>query len=100
MKSFDQVHIVQMAVGFMMGVVVLSALLHVRPFAQAVLSAVAFGLIYIFYMEGVPGLVRPASSSIQQIHEYDAFFKGLVIGKLVAGLIKWSQVRRYEGWRR
>ena len=98
MVIFNQAHIVQMAVGFMMGVVVLSALLHVRVFAQAVLSALAIGLLYLLYREGVPGLVGRASLVVHQLREYDAFFKGLIIGKLVAGLIKWSQSRHSRGW--
>ncbi len=95
----DQIHIVQFAVGFATGLIVLSALFHVRAFAHAMLALVASALLYVLWTESIPGLVHRASSALQQIRDNDLFVKGAVCGKFIAGLIKWRRVRRYGAWR-
>jgi hypothetical protein len=95
----DQVHIVQFAVGFCTGLILLSALFHVRAFTEAMLAVAALALAYVLWTEGVPGLVLRATRALQHIRENDLFVKGAVCGKFIAGLIKWRRVRRYGDWR-
>lgn len=86
------------SVGFVIGIVVLSALVRVRPLFQATLCAGALAIGYLFYAEGVPGLVASGASAVEYLSRYPAFTQGVAVGKLATGLIKWRSARSPHGW--
>jgi hypothetical protein len=91
--SVDQVHLAHFGLGLLSGLVVFSTLFFVRAFARVALVAGSVAIALILFTEGVAGLMRYAAILLQFVKEFDFFIKGLVVGKLCVGLMKWKQVR-------
>lgn len=92
--AVDHLDLAHLSAGFVTGLVLLSAVVHVRVFAQLALSVAALAIAYVLYVEGVPGLVAYATAGVSYLKGDHAFMQGLLCGKFVAGFFKWRRVRR------
>ena len=90
----DQTALAHFAVGFATGLVVVSALLHVRVFLIAVLTGLAVAVVYVLHQDGVPGLTARSAAVIDHLRAYVGFYEGLLFGKVAAGLVRLRIGRR------
>lgn len=82
----EQIDIVQLAVGFAVGLVVIAALIRTPGFWQVSLAIAAAWLLHTLYIEGVPGLLDRAAEGVRYFGKYDGFTHGLLAGKLLAAI--------------
>lgn len=88
----------QFAIGLLAGLVLLSAWLRVPALANATIAVAALGIGYVLIEGGgVPALIALFGDGYQHLQKHETFFHGLLVGKFIAGLIKWQAHRGRQG---
>jgi cyanate permease len=79
--------VTQLAIGFLLGILVGLAIRQLRPLVLLLLACAAAGCGYVVYQAGLPGLARLLEHFAGETRIYSAFFAALAIGKLVGGAL-------------
>lgn len=77
----------QLAIGFLLGLLVGLALRQLRPLVWLLVVLAAGGAGYMVYLAGLPGLAGLLERLAGETRIYSAFFAALAIGKLVGGAL-------------
>ena len=90
----DHPELAYMAVGFVAGFIIMSALVNVRPFLHLALCAAAIAIAWTLYTGSIPAIIHYTEIVTENIRAYPMFANGFLLGKSAAGLIKIKSRRR------
>ena len=85
--------ITELAVGALVGSVILAAIVHARGFRWLCLVGLACGSLYGLASLGVDGLIGRVESMVAMAGAHPAFFLGVAFGKFAQGLLSLGPLR-------
>lgn len=84
----------EFVVGFVVGAIVMAAIMYIRAFRILCLASLAAGVVYVLFVLGIDGGMSRASDLVSLAAAHPVFFLGLATGKFVQGLLAFRSAKR------